>query len=323
MKGRFTPFSNKRRQSDEENDNCQCANRDSQRNRCLNGSPDRLDSEESRRKINIEVVSYGGVEWCKPNSDEPIEEVSVSDIIGSFGWFQLLVLLFSGLRELTVGYDAVVSSVILQPEENFLCADKPETEHRFSDHEIKNSTQFGLNETSGCYQSLDGHLLADQSGQLISCKSWSFPHSNYRASLVTEWGLVCDRYWLVAFIETAYFFGFVTGNLMWGYYADKIGRRKAYLVAHFMALIAGFASIFAPNVELFALLRFISAFGSIGYNIIYSIQIELIGTEHRSCSTILNHFGWGLGVICVPLMNHLFSNYRYIIAFAPVITLIM
>lgn len=250
------------------------------------------------------------------DNDDYENDFAVSDIIGNFGWFQFFVLLFSGLREASVGYDAIVMSIILQPESNFYC----------TQNVIKNNTSHLSNDTSTqCFRSVDGRPMMDVMGQhQVPCESWVFPGvTNWGESMVADWSLVCHKHWLVAFIESAYFFGLVTGNLVWGYYADKLGRRRAYLIAHTLALISGWAAVFAPTIELFALCRYLSAFGSISYNVIYSIQVELIGTKYRSFSTILNHFGWGLGVICVPLAAHLFPKYRYIIAVAPVLTLIM
>lgn len=250
------------------------------------------------------------------------ENITVADIIGGFGWFQLLVLLFSGLREAAVGYDAVVMSIILQPEERFLCADKLAPGYTLA--AANSSMRANFNQSAQCFQAIDGKILTDPSGgEPIECQAWLFPPHIYGASLVVEWDLVCQRAWLVAFIESAYFFGLVTGNLVWGYYADRVGRRKAYLVAHLVALVAGSAAVFVPTIGLFTLCRFLAAFGSIGYNILYSIQVEIIGTKQRAFSTTMNHLGWGLGVICVPLVDHLFENYRYIIAVAPVLTLIM
>lgn len=258
-------------------------------------------------------------------------QVSVSDIIGSFGWFQFLVLLFSGLREGLVGYDALIMSVILQPESEFLCADNMAASQLVDKHpslaNMSLLTTGTWNETAQCYRSLDGgHTpLLDTNHRPIQCQKWLFADETAEKgpSLVAEWSLVCQNHWLVAFIESAYFFGLVTGNLVWGYYADKVGRRPAYLVAHTIGLIFGSLAVVMPSIWLFAVCRFLSAFGSVGYNIIYSIQVELIGTKHRSFSTILNHAGWGLGVIFVPIVDHLFNDYRPIIAVAPILTLAM
>lgn len=276
--------------------------------------------------------------------------VAVSDIIGSFGLFQMLVLLFSGLREGLVGYDALIMSVILQPETRFLCADNlaGDREYRQLVREERDELDFeqvlklenslyrsnlststnDWNETAQCYRSADGGktmLLDKHTHQPIQCEQWIFTNETSATgpSLVAEWSLVCQYHWLVAFVESAFFFGLVTGNLVWGYYADKVGRRPAYLAAHTISLIFGSLAVLMPSIYLFAICRFLSAFGSIGYNIIYSIQVELIGAKHRSFSTTLNHLGWGLGVISIPLVDHLFDDYRPIIALAPLLSLAM
>lgn len=281
---------------------------------CCSSAKEKIFLDLSKRSS-----SYGSISFSDHTKSYNSEnKISVSDIIGSFGWFQFLVLLFSGLREAAVGYDAVVMSIILQPEEHFYCADRLDSNFTID----PNRTLEIFNETAQCFQSVNGKFLIDLDGKPIMCQSWIFPHLT-EVSLVAEWSLVCHQHWLIAFIESAYFFGLVTGNLVWGYYADKVGRRKAYLVAHSIALVAGLLSILVPTIELFAICRYFSAFGSIGYNIIYSIQVELIGAKHRSFSTILNHLGWGLGVIFVPLSDHLFNDYRAIIAVGPVLTLLM
>jgi len=280
-----------------------------------------------------------------PEKGSP-ESIGLADIIGSFGWFQLLILIFSGLREGLVGYDALIMSIILQPESEFLCADNLRLADEWDDDLIitrnKHSSVANfsallpgylndgkLNETAQCYLSMDRgntYIIDPQTNQPSRCESWIFSnetHGSGGSSLAAEWSLVCQYHWLVAFIESAYFFGLVSGNLVWGYYADKLGRRPAYLAAHTIALVFGSLAVVSPTIYLFAFCRYMSAFGSIGYNIIYSIQVELIGVKHRSFCTIINHLGWGLGVICVPLVGGFFKDYRPIIAVAPVLSLLM
>lgn len=144
------------------------------------------------------------------NIPDDSENFSVADIIGSFGWFQFIVLLFSGLREASVGYDAVVMSIILQPESNFLCADNlvPGFQLPSANSSIKLfSPEHPFNETAQCFRYEEGKVVFDlESGDPVRCKSWIFPHLEQGASLVAEWSLVCEQHWMVAFIESAYFF---------------------------------------------------------------------------------------------------------------------
>lgn len=297
--------------------------------------------EIQRTKLNNKTnINYGtittqnGPPNKKPSKeDNKFTQTAVSDVVGGFGLFQFLVLLFSGLRECLVGYDALIMSVIFQPEEEFVCRDNLRPDQLLDLHpsreNLTNMMKMSrLNETLQCFRSLDGVTpLKDQlTGQPVRCESWLFADETLDngPSLVAEWELVCHNHWLVAFIESAYFFGLVTGNLCWGYCADKFGRRPAYLMAHTIALIFGSLAVITPSsIWIFALCRYLAAFGSIGYNIIYSIQVEIIGAKHRSFCTILNHAGWGLGVIFVPIVDHLFDDYRPIIAVAPIFTLLM
>lgn len=279
-------------------------------------------------------ASYGATDACAltlgagdKDKDSDSSACTIAGIIGSFGWFQFLVLLFSGLREGSVGYDAVVMSVILQPHDEFRCNTAPPDEFvRLNEEGMSSLRDYG-NETLMCYVADENNaLIAERHAPQtpILCDRWLFTtNTDGYTSFVADWSLVCGRHWLIALIESAYFLGLVTGNLAWGYYADKAGRRRAYLCAHTIALVAGWASVFTYSMELFAVLRFFSAFGLIGYNIIYSIQVELIGTQYRSFSTILNHLGWGLGVVCVPIAHHLLVEPRYMIAVAPMVTLLM
>lgn len=276
------------------------------------------DKSSHLTRLSVELSTYNHYGEYRKHSlhNSPI---SVADIIGSFGWFQMFVLLFSGIREATVGYDAVVMSIMLQPEEHFQCVDPlPPSKDYFLGHRTE------ANQTFHCFMNQNGHTLMDsRSNNPLRCESWDFAKQNYGASLTVDWQLVCHRHWLGAFIESAYFLGLVAGNLIWGFSADKIGRRKAYLISHTIAVVFGWLSMVAPNIWLFSFCRFWAAFGSIGYNIIYSIQVELIGTKHRAFSTILNHMGWGTGVIMVPIVDHLFNTHTAILSVAPTLTLIL
>lgn len=257
------------------------------------------------------------------------EETKLCDIIGNFGLFQLLILLFSGIREGAVGYDAVITSVMLQPERNFLCTSTPEYQQSMMSLPVNtnngsSSSMFYQLINDSNKQNVSQCLPVSINGHLQNCHSFAFEPNKTIAgsSLVVKWSLVCDRSWLVVCIQSAYFLGLLSGNMFWGYYADIGGRRKAYLCSHLISLIFGLGSVFATNVYLFVACRFVSAFGNIGYNMLYTIQIELLGTKYRSTGTVLNHFGWGLGIILVPVATHTLKRADYMLAVTPTVVLL-
>lgn len=253
--------------------------------------------------ISMKTISNND-ENKQPNSEENTR-VHLSKLIGNFGWFQLYVTLFSALRETTVAFDVVVMSAILSKS------------HRLSPYccnlTIENST-----ETSSTSFSVS------QLNQTNSTEDCSL--INETNSLISSWNLQCNNKndWYIALIETSYLVGFIPGNLILGYCSDRFGRTRTYLISHLIALLGGICSLLTTNYWLFVVSRFITAFGSCGFNIIYTICLELVGFKYRALNTCLNHFGWGLGVLLVPFIGKLFShNHKYILAVCPIVSLIM
>lgn len=249
--------------------------------------------------------------------DDAQEDLCIEHIIGSFGWFQLCILLFSGLREATLSYDAVIMSVILQPETDFSCVDA-RAQLEMYNHANRSISSLVAPDQVLCYAGswTDSDMNATH---MIECNRWTFKHN----SMVARWSLVCHRIWIVAAIETAFFLGMLFGNLAWGYTADNFGRRRAYLISHLLALSAGVVSLFVPDVWMLVVCRFFIAFGNMGNYVICSLQMELIGTKYRSFGTMLYHVGWGVGLVTVPIVYHLFDNYRMLQSVTPIVLLIL
>ncbi|VDP07599.1 unnamed protein product [Soboliphyme baturini] len=72
-----------------------------------------------------------------------------------------------------------------------------------------------------------------------------------------EYDLVCERSEWPAMIGMAYYAGSFCGNILFGLIADKYGRKKCLLTILLNHIISNVASIFAPNVYVYAALRFL------------------------------------------------------------------
>lgn len=265
--------------------------------------------------ISMKKISNYENKQINGNDDNDTSRVHLSKLIGNFGWFQLYITLFSALRETTVAFDVVVMSAILSKS------------HRLSPSccNLTMQLEHNMTGTTTTYRP-----LIQQNNETIPINSMIVTEDcsliNEKNSLLSSWNLQCNNKndWYIALIETSYLVGFIPGNLILGYCSDRFGRTKTYLISHLIALLGGSFSLLTTNYWLFVLSRFITAFGSCGFNIIYTISLELVGIKYRALNTCLNHFGWGLGVLLVPFIDRLFSsNYKYTLAFCPILSSIM
>lgn len=91
------------------------------------------------------------------------------------------------------------------------------------------------------------------------CTEHVFNTSVFTNTIQMEWDLVCSRQSLSNWSQTIFMFGILVGSLIFGVFADKVGRRMPLVVAVILQLLSGVATSFSPNYWVFVVLRFISA----------------------------------------------------------------
>lgn len=62
---------------------------------------------------------------------------------------------------------------------------------------------------------------------------------------------------------------------------SRFGRKSTLLASYIMALVFGFASVFANSYILFAVLRFLTGFGLTGISIISVVLSKLTSSPYR------------------------------------------
>lgn len=99
-------------------------------------------------------------------------------------------------------------------------------------------------------------------------------------------------------VFSAGLFGTVFGAFLFGYIGDKIGRRKAIILATSWFGVATFAFTLAPGYEYLVALRFIDGIAMGGFlPLIWSLNIEYAPKRYRSTLVTLNMVGYSCGVI--------------------------
>ncbi|XP_052231176.1 solute carrier family 22 member 13-like [Dreissena polymorpha] len=84
-------------------------------------------------------------------------------------------------------------------------------------------------------------------------------------TIVSEWGLVCDRRWISQTITTIQMSGMLVGGIFWGHVCDGIGRKPTFFLNVLALGMANLISYFSVNWQMFASMRFIIGLGCAGF----------------------------------------------------------
>ncbi|XP_030015504.1 solute carrier family 22 member 13-like [Sphaeramia orbicularis] len=141
------------------------------------------------------------------------------------------------------------------------------------DWDIDAIREFGLNKTTSC-----------QNG-------WVYKSTLYKATIVTDFDLVCDKANLLEIIQAISMVGILLGSLLFGPLAESFGRKWAIQVPAVITFIFVLASGFCPDMYSFIVFSFFAGVGTGGYRVnCIVLTTEWIGASKRSwgvCLTLL------------------------------------
>ena len=76
------------------------------------------------------------------------------------------------------------------------------------------------------------------------------------ALILFQFSLVCDKKYLGMLSASIFFFGTMTGAIIFGILSDRFGRKKVIIITIIGQIIAGIALSLSPNYISYAVLRF-------------------------------------------------------------------
>ncbi|KAL0882692.1 hypothetical protein ABMA27_001115 [Loxostege sticticalis] len=189
--------------------------------------------------------------------------------MGAFGYLQALACGTGALCRSITAWNTM-SIVFLTSKTEFACT-------RFKDglsRPVQNST---------CYE---------------DCAEYEYNSVVFRETLISTFGLICDRAWLVSFTQTMTMFGLALGVTGLGWLSDRFGRQKALLLSIAIAVIFMIVAPFAPNYWAYNICRFLAGFGSGGImNIGVVYNMEMVGPKYREIAGISGLIADGFGIM--------------------------
>ncbi|XP_040586576.1 solute carrier family 22 member 22-like [Mesocricetus auratus] len=137
---------------------------------------------------------------------------------------------------------------------------------------------------------------------------WTYDHSVFTSTIVTEWDLVCDfqsfKYYAQAFIMA----GHVMSGFVCGIFSDRFGRKPTLVYSCLLYGILGSCCAFAPNFTLYCVLRTLLS-ASISNILLNSLILVLEETSSQWHSSIvtLNGLAFSVG-------QAMFGGFAYVLS---------
>ncbi|XP_050441772.1 organic cation transporter protein-like [Adelges cooleyi] len=147
--------------------------------------------------------------------------------------------------------------------------------------------------------------------QIVPCQRFVYDRSVFQETINTEWNLVCGRYQLSNVAQSVFMLGVLIGNVLFGVFADKYGRKVPMIFSIVLLLVAGVGTSLAPWYELFLPLRFATAMAIGGLMITsFVLTMEVLGGKWRTIVSTLHHIPFNLGHTSLGLIAYFIRDWR-------------
>uniref|UniRef100_V5HJW2 Putative organic cation transporter 1-like protein n=2 Tax=Ixodes ricinus TaxID=34613 RepID=V5HJW2_IXORI len=138
------------------------------------------------------------------------------------------------------------------------------------------------------------------------CEKFVYDKTDFDETVPTQFDLVCSHGHLPSMLYSLCTVGSVLGTLLFGFMADRFGRKITFLTLAVVALITSSGATLAGNFIFFAALRVLTAtLDPQLEQIPYIIMLELVGPDQRTLMMGVSCLSWTFGMCLLPLVAYL------------------
>ncbi|KAG0711091.1 Organic cation transporter protein [Chionoecetes opilio] len=148
----------------------------------------------------------------------------------------------------------------------------------------------------------------------LSCGSAQvYDTSEFQTSAVIDYGLVCERAWLRATVQSLYMVGMLLGSYVLGDASDRFGRKPVFLSALVVMVVVGIGQVAIPHYGALLVLRLLLGASLQGiFLVAYVISMEMVGKRSRTVVGVLAHGFYTIGYFVAALLAWLISSWRWL-----------
>ncbi|CAL7948202.1 unnamed protein product [Xylocopa violacea] len=175
------------------------------------------------------------------------------------------------------------------------------TKRTYGCQELDNVT-VAFNETSGLKESSDADLCIGE---------YQFATEFGENSVVTEWGLICEKRYLTFLGPTVYYIGVLMGAWIAGLLADRIGRLPVQAICIYTQGTMAVALYVVQNYATFLALRGLQGVFVQGLqNSTYILSLELFPVKARTFVALVMQIAWAIGLVLLAALSYVIPDWR-------------
>ncbi|XP_011647438.1 solute carrier family 22 member 3-like [Pogonomyrmex barbatus] len=216
------------------------------------------------------------------------------------GCFQMVLVLLLGINYVIVAMSHALP-VFHNYTPKFYC-------------QVKDST----NKSYGCQTAANSSIVANltfatsEVSILTSCSGqYRFVTEFAENSVITEWGLVCEKRYLSFLGPTVYYIGVLLGAGITGFLADRIGRLPVQAICLYAQGTMAVALYIVQSYPAFLALRGLQGVFVQGLqNSTYILSLELFPTRSRTLISLIMQISWSIGLILLAVLSYVIPDWR-------------
>ncbi|XP_018395800.1 PREDICTED: organic cation transporter protein-like [Cyphomyrmex costatus] len=216
------------------------------------------------------------------------------------GCFQMVLVLLLGINYVIVAMSHALP-VFYNYTPKFYC-------------QIKDST----NKSYGCQIVDNSSIVANltfaspEAPAFMSCfGEYHFETEFMENSVVTEWGLVCEKRYLSFLGLIVYYIGVLLGAWISGILIDRIGRLPVQAICLYMQGTMAVALYIVQSYPAFLVLRSLQGvFVQSLQNSTYILSLELFPARYRTFVALIMQIFWSMGLVLLAVLSYVIPDWR-------------